>query len=55
MFTDGMATDLLGNLIIGLVVSTAVSYAAIAWLSNTCKAIRPGFLVAYRFIFGAAA
>jgi undecaprenyl-diphosphatase len=54
MVESGLAGDAITNLIVGFVVSTVVSYAAIAWLLKYLQHHSTWVFVIYRLIFGSA-
>ncbi|HEY9733973.1 MAG TPA: undecaprenyl-diphosphate phosphatase [Drouetiella sp.] len=54
MMSAGMSSDQTVNLVVGLIVSTAVSYAAIAWFIKYLRNHSTLVFVAYRIIFGIA-
>lgn len=54
MMSAGMNGDQTINLVVGLIVSTIVSYAAIAWFIKYLRKHSTFVFVAYRLIFGIA-
>ncbi len=54
MMAEGMSNSAAVDLVVGLVVSTAVSYAAIAWFIKYLRNHSTLVFVAYRVIFGIA-
>jgi undecaprenyl-diphosphatase len=54
MYKAGMSDVGMSDLIVGLVVSAVVSYAAIAWLLKYLQNHATWIFVAYRVLFGIA-
>jgi undecaprenyl-diphosphatase len=52
MMSAGMSSDATTNLVVGLLVSTVVSYAAIAWFIKYLRHHSTLVFVAYRILFG---
>lgn len=55
LLSSGITTDEITSLAVGLVTSTIVSYAAIAWLIKYLKTHSTALFIGYRFVFGLAA